>query len=131
MSKRSGENLARTADGSTYNKLQRPEHWPVEPARSIPIADERDLAEDAASDDVSSVIAASKRSTKQKSRDNRRKSKKPDNGCLPLDDDDFSGSENANDVSFAALQYLKSVRSVTTTTNQPSFAKTCCSVVLR
>jgi hypothetical protein len=110
MSKRSGENLARTIDGSTYNKLQRPEHWPVEPARSIPVDNERGLDEAVASDNASSAVAVPKRSNKQKSRDSRRKSKRTDNGCLPMDDDDFSGSENANDVSFAAIQYLKSVR---------------------
>jgi hypothetical protein len=33
--KRSGENLARTVDGAPYNKLQRPDSFPVAPPRPV------------------------------------------------------------------------------------------------
>ena len=110
MPKRPGENLARTEDGAQYNKLQRPDNWPQEPARSVPSDDENDeVNEEPESDAQEQSTHAARRAKQHRSRQ-RRKGRNTESGCLPMDDDDFSGSENGNDVSFAAMQYLKSVR---------------------
>lgn len=112
MSKRKGENLARTQDGSAYNKLQRPDNWPSEPARST--KDDLDETRDVGyTSDASLDLRASTHNTP--SATNRRKNHQKSyrdyaNGCLPMDENDVSGSEQGDDPSFAAMQYLKSVR---------------------
>jgi hypothetical protein len=111
MPKRPGENLARTEDGATYNKLQRPDKWPKEPARGLPQDVEDDSEPEALSNTSSDdeVEEGKKSRSRNKQRVHHRKARYTENGCLPMDDDEFSGSEG-NDVSFAAIQYLKSVR---------------------
>jgi hypothetical protein len=126
MPKRPGENLARTVDGSTYNKLQRPDNYPVEPARKLVANDnivakevkdsheveyeEGDEEEEEEQRDSDEEFA--ERSRKRKRIYNLKKNGMGTaNGRLPLDDEDFSPSDLGDDtVSFAAIQYLKGVR---------------------
>jgi hypothetical protein len=111
MPKRPGENLARTEHGATYNKLQRPDAWPKEPARRLAQSRENEGDPEVDSDDVASEGGKSENRSHEhiKHQSDVDKPRFTDHGCLPIDDDDFSGSEE-NDVSFAAIQYLKSVR---------------------
>lgn len=114
MPKRSGENLARTEDGTTYNKLQRPENWPLEPARrpSGNIEDGSDIDEacnGSLNEETSAQSIPKAKRGKQRLHNHKRKARNTENGCLPMDDDDFSSSDG-NGVSFAAIQYLKGVR---------------------
>ena len=110
MPKRPRENLARTDDGSAYNKLQRPDNWPVEPPRrSTPeTRDDSDRVNTSSDEEQSNV--ARKPKSKQPRQQQQRKGKSTEYGCLPVGDEDFSGSDNGEDISFAAIQYLKSVR---------------------
>jgi hypothetical protein len=114
MLKRPGENLARTEDGATYNKLQRPDNWPVEPPRK-PITDEEahgnkvEVQEEGIDLDSSEDDSPKARQRKKRIYSLRKRNIGGADGCLPMDDEDFSGSDN-DMVSFAARQYLKSVR---------------------
>jgi hypothetical protein len=115
MSKHLGENLARTEDGGTYNKLQRPDNWPAEAARSPVIddglVDTRDSDREASSSAESLPDEEASRRSKKRKRiySLQKRNLSAVDGCLPLDDEDFS--ELGDDsVSFAAIQYLKGVR---------------------
>ena len=116
MPKRPRENLARTEDGATYNKLQRPDGFLEEPPRKLrrkhndsfdPESEGSISMEESSEDDIRATIYDSSKLDRTSNR--RQKEMHSANGirgCLPMDDD----YDSEDSFSADALEYLRTVR---------------------
>jgi hypothetical protein len=125
--KRPGENLARTVDGAPYNKLQRPDNFPLAPARpalsplvepATEVAHEQSNTPTRGRPPNGSEYQNNEKPA-ERSRQKPKEAKSWDigmKGAFPGLDDDNDGAGGSSDdgESREAMRYLREVRLVAT-----------------